>query len=378
MSHSDTNLDANNSGYEITKIYLPDIWSTLDSIYAPIGEVEKKEDKPIVFEEVVLEEEEEKVKPETPVIELSGEPQVIEQKPVKEEEPMEPETSVETAVGSVVAALQVKEEETKMVNGSEEIEEPEDKPDREYLENVLENLDNLKVADLRAELEKLGQKVEGRPRKDQLATRLRDYVNEQLETLNEPEPEAEAEEVNDFFEEEETKTQDTTITLSSGATGSAPVESTPTQATPEIEEIKLEDEEAQVNGLVEEKTQPESQSEASKRKLDESEAGETAPSEAKKPKTEESAAVEEKKKEGSISAVGSCIKVKGSHLAAATLSGILNPHRFDQFEVSRTGTLEMIAIISLRFFCLVERHWGATTRLFGSPLCAIHSLGTAS
>lgn len=357
MSHSDTNLDANNSGYEITKIYLPDIWSTLDSIYAPIGEVEKKEDKPIVLEEVVLKEEEEEVKTETQVIELSGEPQITEEKPVKEEEPMESETTVETAGESVAAALQVNEEEKEMVNGSEEIVEPEDKPDREYLENVLENLDNLKVADLRAELEKLGQKVEGRPRKDQLATRLREYVNEQLEALNEPQPGAETEEVNDFFEEEETKTQDKTITLSSGTDGSAPVESTLTQATPEIEEIKLEDETAQVNGLVGEKTQSESQSEASKRKLDESEAGETAPSEAKKPKTEETAPAEEKKKEGSISAVGSCIKVKGTHLAAATLSGILNPHRFDQFEVSRAGTLEMIAIINLLLFCLVERHW---------------------
>lgn len=317
----------------------------MDTIYAPL---ESKED--IVESTTEVRQQELPTETETVLSTVEDLPQVdtiVEEAEEAVEENTSDLVSNDTASNDVDMLNEDKD--------SQQSAEPEDTPSREYLEDILDNINDMKVADLKNELEKLNQKIDGRPRKDQLAQRLREYVKEQLELIN-------------------NKTAEKPQVL--------PNEEMEIQEVPEqsaFNETTIIDSQISQNGLssTEESTSEIVSSEAPKRKLNTEETlpEEAGASESKKTKIEEkddslNANTEKEITEKiPLSAVGSNVKVKGHHLSVLSLSNALSPHRFDQFEVCSVNSTFLAITLFLSFISLsLRQNWFEILYRFTLPV----------
>lgn len=247
LIYSDSHIDSVNSGYEITKIFFPDISTAIDSLYKPYvsplePKIEPEENETSAPDNAESKDEE---------VWENSQPEKI------EEQPMETEKD------------------------STLIEENAFTKDKAHLESVLVNMNEMKVADLKAELDKLGIKVESRLKKDQLVQRLKEIVQHSLanltveKALQEPEP-MEQESAGENTDQNKRK---------------EPEDVSVEEYVPEEKKIKTESGEEQQQKAVEEV-------------------------------------------DPSILNPLNGIKVKGHHLNVVSLHSVLSPHRFDQFEVS--------------------------------------------
>ena len=257
---------------------------------------------------------------------------------------VEIESKIETdsiAICEITDPLPISEEKCNIVspnrdNNNDDVEDDDDVTDnediqtivesnvsnKEYFEDILENINDMKVADLKNELEKLNQKIDGRPRKDQLAQRLRDYVTKQLELI--------------YSKKEATSTE-------------IPVLQVVDNKQQIIEQLQNKE---LINDTQDESMKRDEESISTptnndvadisvttKRKLEnEDETAAISEIELKKMKIESSAISDnqqpqiEATQELNSQSV-SPITVKGHHLSLLSLNNALNPHRFDQFEV---------------------------------------------
>ncbi|OTF70684.1 hypothetical protein BLA29_010723, partial [Euroglyphus maynei] len=135
----DNSVDATNSGYEVTKIYFPDIWSSFENIYQPL---KNSEEDSITNTDIDL---------KSTMNESSSS--------VMEKSTEETETKIDTS--------------TKLSSTDRVcIKDVPDEMKKEYIENLLQTMANLKVAELKNELEKFYVRFESRWKKEQLFQRL--------------------------------------------------------------------------------------------------------------------------------------------------------------------------------------------------------------
>ncbi|XP_027205067.2 uncharacterized protein LOC113798701 [Dermatophagoides pteronyssinus] len=165
----DNSIDPSNAGYEVTKIYFPDIWSSFESIYLPMKNVTEETidtdlksttNSQSINEEINQESDESSVK--------------------KSVEESKKEESMETKNDANVTKVRSKLSPMDRVC----IKDVSNENKKEYVENLLQTMANLKVADLKNELEKFYIRFESRWKKEQLFQRLQQVCQESLRILS--------------------------------------------------------------------------------------------------------------------------------------------------------------------------------------------------
>lgn len=274
---SDNNLDSsNNAGYEITKIFFPDISTAVDSFYKPYLSPFSKEKQQEKSKEI--------------------------SEPTESNLEQTQAESTEAMITEAQSNITISEESEQKSIDNTLIEQNKFTTDKSYLEKTLENLSEMKVADLKIELDKVGIKVESRLKKDQLAQRLRDVLEQSLQQLSESSlPKSESDSIST-----EAELSDSVKRKSPDDMDTSDQESSNKKS--KNEEVTCENSET---------SQLSKNSEAELFKSD------------------------------ALSNPLNGLKVKGHHLNVATLHSTLNPHRFDQFEVnSRFNSF----FVNLNFF----------------------------
>ncbi|KPM09043.1 hypothetical protein QR98_0075730 [Sarcoptes scabiei] len=251
----DNCLVPNQSIYEITKIYLPEIWSALNEIYSPL--VENCENDISKIQNETIKESE------------------SEQKDIQSSNQRSDDQAI---------TIEKKENESFQNN----IPMSEDR--RKNLLSILESINNMKVTELKNELEKLGVKYESRWKKEQLFQKLQTEISEVLKTLDNNEEQIVPREPKNDCPSTETEIP---------------------PADQNLNDSKSINNDEDQNVSAKRKQDDESHQEENnckKMKLD-------------KPKSAQS-----------FAALPTNIKVK-SNMSLVSLHNALNPHRFDQFEL---------------------------------------------
>ncbi|XP_046908268.2 uncharacterized protein LOC124489907 [Dermatophagoides farinae] len=167
----DNSIDPLNSGYEVTKIYFPDIWSSFDSIYRPFkNDIEDSNNISI---------------PTTTDLKSTTSKQTSDIKP----------ESNESSTKSKVESKKVEQMETNTddnvtvslkLSSTDRvcIKDVPNEEKKEYIEKLLQTMAGLKVAELKNELEKFYIRFESRWKKEQLFQRLQQVCQESLRILS--------------------------------------------------------------------------------------------------------------------------------------------------------------------------------------------------
>lgn len=151
LLHRDNEVDPEKATYEVTKVYFPDIWSIINSIYSPLvadDHVDKKkvdveDEKPSTQTETVKKEEEEEAQPADTTTES------------KDEASDDDNEDVEDTT-----------------------------QDKARLEEMLATVNDMKVVDLRNELKALGVKHDSKERKEFLIVKLKAHVEKLLANMS--------------------------------------------------------------------------------------------------------------------------------------------------------------------------------------------------
>lgn len=158
----DNSLNPNEGGYEITKIYSPDIWSAIDCIYQPLNQNDKIQ---------------------------NNSKEDLNKSDIKDSN--NDKNSISLNESSMEDNDNPNEFDVSQQNSKESIREDlihiKDVPNnekRKYMENILESIQNFKVTELKNELEKFGIKISSRWKKEQLTQELQKVINESLKILD--------------------------------------------------------------------------------------------------------------------------------------------------------------------------------------------------
>lgn len=279
---SHTELDPSLSSYEITKIYFPDIWSSFDTLYTPLKTPDSTES--VTAEEVSA---------------PANEAESLSESETNKEDQIQHENSSQD---------NSKEANDDLTSINDSQISSEDKViDIAYLDALPGRIENMKVVDIKNELETLGIPIDTKmKKKDQLAKKLKNSVIEMLGRLK-----------NLGKDKQNNKEPENEVSVEIKSEN--------------LEILNKEPEETLKRQLVEENVD-EKQSSLKKIKTD-----------IKDENDSELLSLETKTP--ILPATGSEILAKG-HLATVSLHGALNPHRFDQFELVVVAELLRDSLLS--------------------------------
>ena len=364
---SDSNFDPRAASYEITKVYMPDVWTATEGIYAPLGVVAAEDstsktadEKEAPSVEAPKEKEEAKSTTKATVTESSKTSEEASTKTTTTTSAPEQQISADDTSSTAAAAAAATASTASNVVAEESEKEASTGSgggphfSREYLEQeVLEKVERCTVAELlkllQGQLEVVVPKnnKSKHPRKEILISMVRERVAELIAQM-ESGGGSSADKTSEKAVPETTAEITTTTTKAAEVVENGKGESEEKQS--EVVVSNGESEEKEVSAAAEAGAEKTSSS-SNKRKAEEEETAvaaekKTSSSEeaTKKQKTSSeeaevvkkvSTASEETSSSSchSFSGVTSSLKVKGVGLSVVSLAALLTPHKHDQFEL---------------------------------------------